>query len=144
MLSGGGGPLRKLEIPVGLARDGCLPAPVVGAYVVLAAMCQGGKQCAFKRRDLMRALGVRSLTTVRSYLRRLEERGWIEFRYVRSEGHTVVVLHDVDEERMARYLELMRRRLERAEFKGEAIMKEWLDLLVESDEQVDNARPGFS
>lgn len=135
--------MRKLEIPVGLVRDRSLPAAVMGTYVVLAGLCKDGNRCTVKRRDLMKTLGVRSLTTVRSYLRKLQEHGWIEFEYVRTAGHTVVVLHDIDEERMIRHLELIRRRLERAEFKGEGIMKEWLDLLVDTDQHDDNARPGF-
>lgn len=35
------------------------------------------------------------------------------------------------------------RRLKRAKFRGEAIMKEYLSLLIDSDQFTDNARPGF-
>ncbi len=38
---------------------------------------------------------------------------------------------------------LARRRLKRAKFAGEAIMQEYLSLLIESDQFTDNARPGF-
>lgn len=34
-------------------------------------------------------------------------------------------------------------RLQESEFRGEAIMKEYLSLLIDSDEFEDNARPGF-
>ncbi|HLN62544.1 MAG TPA: hypothetical protein VK464_13445, partial [Symbiobacteriaceae bacterium] len=40
-------------------------------------------------------------------------------------------------------VELARRRLQRAPHKGEALMKEYLSLLVDSNEFEDNARPGF-
>jgi hypothetical protein len=35
------------------------------------------------------------------------------------------------------------RRLQRKEYKGEAIMQEYLSLLIDSDQFIDNARPGF-
>jgi len=134
----------RVRVPVGLVRDSSLPAEARLTYLVLATYCSGGNgRCALKRRDLMKAVGVRSPTTMRGYLRMLAERGWLEFEYARSARQTVYVLHDRDRERMEAELAEMRRHLECAEFKGEALMKEWLSLRVDSKDYADNVRPGF-
>ncbi|MEW6547779.1 MAG: ArsR family transcriptional regulator [Bacillota bacterium] len=131
-------------VPVGLVRDPALPPEAKVTYLVLASFCsRANRRCSPTREELMKMVGVRSPTSMRSYLRMLAERGWLEFEYVRRTRRTVFILHDVELDRIRRDLDLIRRRLDRAEFKGEAIMKEWLTLTVDSDDYTDNARPGF-
>lgn len=58
--------VRRIEIPIGLAQETCLPVAVRGTYLVLASLCgQGENRCVVRRRDLVKALGLRSVTTVR-------------------------------------------------------------------------------
>ena len=55
---------------------------------------------------------------------------------------TFVIRNPFLEERQAE-LTRARRRIDRADNKGEAFMREWLNLTVDSDQYTDNARPGF-
>lgn len=56
---------------------------------------------------------------------------------------TLFVLRNPNLEWEQQALLAAQRRLNRSEYKGEAIMREWLTLIVDSNDYDDQARPGF-
>ncbi|HWI52819.1 MAG TPA: hypothetical protein VNT01_11840 [Symbiobacteriaceae bacterium] len=91
---------------------------------------------------LSAAAGV-SLITIRQLVRELAETGWIEATQANQLAPIHIALRTPEQDRCAGMLSDARRRLEAAQFQPEAIMKEYLSLLIDSDEFEDNARPGF-
>lgn len=84
-----------------------------------------------------------SLATVKKAVGELVRAGWIQISQAHKQAPIRFTLHIPEQDRRDALLAQAERRLEEAEFRGEAIMKEYLSLLIESDEFEDNARPGF-
>ncbi len=77
--------------------------------------------------------------TVKRAVRSLIEAGWVA---TTQKNRLTPVRFRLQHADLARK-EDVQRRLERSEYRGEAIMRECLSLFVDSQEFVDNARPGF-
>ena len=84
-----------------------------------------------------------SLSTLTRSVRALAETGWIQTTQPNkfcpiqfTLSNSVAARHDGEVGHAAR-------RLEEADYKGEAIMREYLSLIVNNDEFEDNASPGF-
>lgn len=95
--------------------------------------------------ELAKAIGV-SRNTVSTLVRRLKEAGWLEYsRSLGSRSPQVFGYRPLDPHLSARELELdrVKHRLGRERFKGEALMKEMLNVVVADDRFQDNARPGY-
>ncbi|MFZ5815225.1 MAG: ArsR family transcriptional regulator [Bacillota bacterium] len=80
---------------------------------------------------------------VRSAIGLLQETGWLELSQRNCHSPIRFHLRNPVAERQERATNMARRRLKKAEFKGEAIMREYLSLLIDSDQFEDNASPGF-
>ncbi|HWI61200.1 MAG TPA: hypothetical protein VNT75_05170 [Symbiobacteriaceae bacterium] len=80
-----------------------------------------------------------SVTTVKQCVRELAEAGWITTHQAHKFDPIRFTLQEPDTPEVA----LSKKRLEEAHYSPEAIMKECLSLLIDSDEFEDNARPGF-
>lgn len=80
--------------------------------------------------------------TLRRHIVELVESGWLRVERTGRSQTRFVMCNPVLAEREAE-LERVQARLSRARFGGEALMREWLNLLVDSEEYHDNARPGF-
>lgn len=84
-----------------------------------------------------------SLPTVRRAVEELARAGWLRT----ARKHQLAPIHfSLDHPGVARgeaEVARARRRLEEAPFYGEALMREYLSLLVDSDQFEDNAAPGF-
>lgn len=96
--------------------------------------------CEMSLRELAKQVGC-SVNTLRSDLRALCRTGWLttaETRY-RSVFH----VHDPVTERQMEDLERLRLYLDNAPYAGEALLKGILNVIVDSDSYIDNARPSF-
>lgn len=113
-------------------------------YGILKAKARGLKseatQLCFE--SLSRTTGL-SVKLVRESVRALEASGWLELRREKRNHPIYYAIQDPMDAYGAARVEAVKRRLKRAEFLGEALMREYLSLLVESDVFQDNASPGF-
>lgn len=84
-----------------------------------------------------------SVVTARQVVRELAETGWIQASQANQLAPIRFTLRIPELDRSAAEVAQAMRRLEEADYRGEAIMREYLSLLIDSDEFEDNARPGF-
>lgn len=96
----------------------------------------------FTHGDLARQAGISTVTT-RHSIRDLLQAGWIRTTQASKQSPIRFSLLNPDRDRITTEIAHMEVRLQEAEYKGELIMKEYLSLLVDSDDYEDNARPGF-
>lgn len=132
--------MEYVNVPADVFRA-ALPLTAKSVYAFLASCCQPGKnRLSTSQVKLARDLGIQRVT-LRKYLQILVESGWLSLEE-RGRTTTIVLRNPVFEQRQEE-AEQARKRLARAEHKGEALMREWLNLLVASEDYDDNARPGF-
>lgn len=130
----------SVEIPVDLikVRGTVRPQALIcfGILQITAGFRRWAGQ--FKWAEFSRLAGLH-VKTVKRAVRCLAEAGWIRIVQKNRLAPIRFRLQHADE---ARKFEVQRR-LERAEFKGEALMREILSVAVDSQDCVDNARPAF-
>jgi len=133
---------KAIALPVALLLDTSLPAGARLLYAVLIYLAGRSGQCDVSQDRLRELTGVRSHATICAYTRALVSAGWLETRPL--PGHRLrYVLHDPRREARERLVPAVQQRLEKAAYKGEALMREWLTALVDCDEYSDGVRPGF-
>jgi hypothetical protein len=81
--------------------------------------------------------------TLKEAIAELEGAGWITTRQANQKAAVEFTLSSPEQQRSQAEVGLAERRLKRLKFAGEALMQEWLTLLIDSDNFTDNARPGF-
>ncbi|BDG62088.1 hypothetical protein caldi_31780 [Caldinitratiruptor microaerophilus] len=124
-----------------------LPPLSPGAKCLYAALLArrepGTRKCAARQLEVLRWSGLGSDNTLRGQLERLQQAGWLQVH--RNPGASGSTYELLDPHRAAREAELERvkLRLGREAFKGEAVMKELLNVRVADNRFQDNARPGF-
>lgn len=101
------------------------PSPATTSYAEIAAISQ------------------LSLNTVKRALADLCQEGWLDLTQHSQRAPLAFTLLNPALQRREAALEAAVRRLARARFDGEAIMREYLNVLVDSDEFQDNVRPGL-
>ena len=84
-----------------------------------------------------------SAVTIRQVVQELAETGWIQASQANQLAPIRFALRIPELDRRAAEVAQAMRRLQEADYHGEAIMREYLSLLIDSDEFEDNARPGF-
>lgn len=135
---------EAVAVPVGLIRHRYLSPSAKCIYATILSLLPGrSRSCTLTQAQLARAAGLGSRTTVHSLVKELQGAGWL--RVSRRPQHRCYTYEPLDPH-LAQREEAWRRaknRLERAEFLGEALMKEMLNVLVADDRFQDNARPGF-
>lgn len=133
----------EIRVPRDLLRQNDLPAGAKFLYVVLLSLCaDGSATCTSDGDTLVKLLGIRSRITLRKHIQALTATGWLRFRSERGQPTE----YRLSSPRAADDVESRERvllRVRRAEFKGEALMREWLDLLVKRTSYQDNVRPDF-
>lgn len=84
-------------------------------------------------------------STLKAALDELIKAGWLRMRATRGKAGAVLHMQMLDPDlyRQRLHVVRVRRRLGRAEFKGEALMREWLSVLVSTEVFADNASPGY-
>lgn len=96
------------------------------------------KKGQFKWAELKQATGLH-LKTLKTAVRKLVEAGWMAFRQKNRLAPVEFELQHPDEA----WKRAAERRLQRHQFTGQALMQEFLTLLVDSDDFVDDASAGF-
>ncbi|MCL5046222.1 MAG: helix-turn-helix domain-containing protein [Actinobacteria bacterium] len=84
-----------------------------------------------------------SPNTLKHAVRALQDKGWLQISQRNKFSPIHFSLRNPAAERREGEVVEARRRLEEASFVGEALMREYLSLIVDSDEFDDNATPGF-
>jgi len=84
-----------------------------------------------------------SPNTVKEALRALQDHRWLQISQSHKHSPIHFALRNPAAQQREGEVALVGRRLEEASFMGEALMREYLSLIVESDEYGDNAAPGF-
>ncbi|HHV54883.1 MAG TPA: hypothetical protein GXX55_05475 [Firmicutes bacterium] len=151
----------EIPTPVDLVSSGITPIAKV-IYLALLSRCheraqvvtpgQGRtrtpaqvpaqvKTITVSQRKLARELGIERHTLCK-HVRELVGQGWLSVEPAGAHSTRFTLCYPALAERW-RELEQVQKRLDRAPHVGEALMKEWLTLLVDLSEYDDNARPGF-
>lgn len=131
-----------MPVPAALLLDRRLSAGARLLFAVIAYLAGASGQCDVTYEKLQELTGVRSHVTICGYVRTLVQAGWLETRPL--PGHRLrYLLRDPHLSERERLVAGVKQRLERAAFKGEALMREWLTALVDCDDHVDGVRPGF-
>ena len=84
-----------------------------------------------------------SRNTLKKAMRQLEGAGWVRLVLPRAGGHISFKLGTPEARRAEAEAGRAFMRIRRAQFEGEAIMQEYLSLLIDSTDYVDNIRPGW-
>lgn len=133
-----------VPVPASLIRLPSLSPAAKCLYAALLAHREpGSRRCTARQPEVLGWAGLGSDHTVRDQAGQLRQAGWL--RVHRSPGGTGTTYELLDPHRAAREhaLERVRLRLAREAHKGEAVMKELLNVQVADDRFQDNARPGF-
>lgn len=134
---------RFAAIPKQLLEDDALNPQAIVMYGVLQATPEYHRRSGRVTHKLLAELTGRQVKVIRRSVNQLIQRGWLQvIRKNRLHPFAFTVRNPVHEECMAE-LDMVKRRLKRAEFLGEALMKEFLTLIVDSKEFEDNASPGY-
>lgn len=134
-----GGP--KAHLPAALLSDRTLGAQAKLLYGTLQATPGfRGHRGRFTYPALM-ALTDLSRNTLKQAIAELTRSDWMHL--ARQQSPYRFALGSPAHKRSRAEAALARRRLKRAQYTGEAIMQEYLSVLIDTDEFTDNARPGF-
>ena len=131
-----------VRIPGVVLTDGRIPPQARVIYGVLAHMAanDGAGRFTYSAVGEFLKLNVR---TVRRAVQDLHEAGWVELSRTNHRTPVSFKLHIPVVTQSEREVALAKRRIDRAPFRGEAIMREYLSLIVDSDDFEDDAAPGF-
>lgn len=133
----------RVSIQVGLLADRTVRAQAKLLYGILQATPGfRDRHGTFTFASLRRLTGL-GLNTLKRSVRELQSAGWLRLR---QKNRRAVIRFSLISPGLARGLAertLAERRLNRAGNGGEAIMQEYLSLLIDSKQFIDNARPGI-
>jgi hypothetical protein len=144
----GGGESRpphaaRCSIPAGLLADTRVRPRAklfFGIIQVAPGFCRNSGE--FSYTDLS-SVARASIPTVRQIVRELVKTRWLDVTHENHLAPLQIKLALPDFDPAADEVARAASRLEEWEYSGEAFMKEFLSLLIDSDEFEDNARPGF-
>lgn len=131
---------RTVYVPSALLAEKALSAQAKAVYGLLQALPEEGQ---FTYASLHQFTGI-APNTLKRALQDLAAAGWLHL----SPGATRLApirftLGNPEQQRRQAEHAVAKHRVKRAENTGEAIMQEYLSLLIDSDQFTDNARPGF-
>lgn len=136
-----GGP--RVHVPGALLADRSVGSQAKVLYGILQTTAnfrgQGG-QFTFTSLCSLTRLG---RNTLKRAMGELVGVGWVQIRQPGRLSPIHFTLGSPERRRSLAEAAMAGRRLKRARFRGEAIMQEYLSLLIDSDHFTDNARPGF-
>jgi len=131
------------SIPRALIKERSLGATAILAYGVLQLTpgfrFPGGHFTYDQLRDLTGA----APKTWSAAIKELRGLQWVRTWRGEQNGPSYFTLENPDLDHKRREVAAAQRRLEKARFRGEALMREYLSLIVNSDEFQDDATPGF-
>lgn len=131
----------KVKIPGALLAERSVGAQAKVLYGLLqsTARWQSG---AFTFPSLVQLTQL-SPNTLKRAIKELADSGWVELNQASRLKPIHFKLGSPEQRRSQREAIVAARRLKRAEYRGEALMQEYLSLLIELDDFADNVRPGF-
>lgn len=119
-----------------------LGARLLYATLVKLRGDRGGPVC-LSQHELAAHAVIGSRTTVRAWTAQLQRTGWLAFTRRRgSAGSSTYVPLDPHRSRREARARDVHMRIAQASFKGEAILREFLNVAVDDDHYIDNAWPG--
>jgi hypothetical protein len=130
--------LLTVTLPVDLLKDPQVPAQAKLLYGLLALIGDGR----FSYAQLSGLAGV-SLTTVKMAVRDLLHAGWLRVAQTNKRAPIHFMRCNPWQEQAEAEAAQAARRLNKAPFRGEALMREYLNLLIDSRAFEDDAAPGF-
>lgn len=128
---------RKAEVPGALLTDQRLG---INARLLYGVVQLAGS--AFTYAELSTMAGM-SINTVKRGIAELTKAGWLQITQQHKFAPVHVQTASPQVPRAKAEVELARQRVEEAPYRGEALMREYLSLLIDSDLFEDNASPGF-
>lgn len=138
----------RVHLPVSLVTDKDLDAQAKVLYGLLKLQQRSlrqttkGPYMSFTY-SLLAKLTRLHRKTVAKAVRALASVGWLAVERINKKLPANCQFKDPRYAESEAEVKRMMRRLERASFRGEALMREYLTLLVDSEEYEDNAAPGF-
>lgn len=136
-------PDRSVRLPLDLLTDRRLTPGARMTYGALQLLPGfTGQEAQFTYVQLRDLLG-HDIKTVRSHILELVGTGWLQITQLHQPVPTSVRVCHPAHRQVEADLAQVEQRLRRAQFRGEAIMKEYLSLLIDSDQFDENATPGF-
>lgn len=136
-----GGP--RVKVPVALLAERTVGALAKLVYGLLQTIPTFRGQGGVFTNTTLGALTGFSRSSVRRAVGELVNAGWLQVTQESRVRPIRFTLGSPAEMQRQSEIELVQRRLRRDGYKGEALMQEYLSLLIESDQFTDNARPGF-
>lgn len=131
------------KMPRGILLEKRLGVPAKILYGILQVVPgYQGPNGHFKYSEIYQLTGMCSRTVARALVS-LQMLDWIEARQAHKYADVQFTLRNQDLENQEKQWAAVKRRLDEAPFRGEALMREYLTLIVDSDEYQDNATPGF-
>lgn len=134
-ISGQGGPQAALPAPL-LADPRLEPRHKLLYGILQLTSCQS----TYAKLSILSGFG---LNTVKRAITALRQTGWLEATQVHQQSPIHFTLCNPVAEQQQKAVADLDERLTRAAFKGEALMREYLSLLVDSGDYEDNASPGY-
>lgn len=131
-------PGPRVTIPGALPGDRTVGVHGRVLFGILRLILQGNTSYA-----LLSARTGWNVRTVRRAMTELINAGWLNVEQRNQQAPLCFELLNAETARGEAALAVAQHRLEQAEFRGEALMREFLSLLVESEEHEDDAAPGF-
>jgi hypothetical protein len=127
----------RVKVPVALLADRSAGAQAKVLYGLLQA---AGGPVTYASLSVRTKLGRH---TLRRAMAELVGAGWVQTTQASRLSPIHFSLSSPEQTRSQADADVVRRRLKRAKFGGEALMQEYLSLLIDSEQYTDNARPGF-
>lgn len=134
---------HQVQVPAALLAERAVAAQAKVLFGLLQLLpgC-GEKTGQFTYSALSAATGL-DRNTLRRSLGELRDSGWLQVTQSNRLSPLRFSAGTPELRRCQAAAKLAERRIQRARFKGEAIMQEYLSLLIDSEQFADNARPGF-
>lgn len=133
-------PGRRVKIPAPLLAERTVGAVAKVLYGLLQAIPQRrGQSGSFTHPSLSQFTHL-GPNTVKRGIRELTDAGWLQIAQANRLSPVTFTLGSPQQFRSWEELAAAERRLKRAKYAGEAIMQEYLTLLIDSDQFTDNAR----
>lgn len=143
-LNSAGLPERLVDVPASLIQHRNLSPGAKCLYAMIQG-CPRADEAGLvaSQADLAKMMGLKSSDTVRSLVGELMREGWLVVS--RGRGSRRYMYQPLDPHWALRESALRRVqiRIERELYKGEALMREMLNVAIADDRFQDNARPGF-
>lgn len=133
----------KVEVPGALLADRSVGSQAKVLYGLLQAIPAARGQRGTFTYAALSAFAHLSVNTTKSAIGELSLARWIELSQVNRRKPIHFKLGSPEARRSQREALVASRRLKRALYSGEALMQEYLSLLIDLDDFADNARPGF-